>query len=199
MHDEVGALYIYCLASAMPRKLSARMLPDSDDDSPLGQAFLFQSGGEALVVDQLIELGINLPSADRLADTSTQTIIEFSERRAGERLACRKAIEGILESATGEKDPAAVADYLSSHRTQIKEVVDNLNKSLDEIVAVAVWNAAKITVLRVSRQEWPLHSCRKRGQRSFPALGLLSVWSDARRRLEANFGRHASAHRTTTS
>ena len=93
MHDEVGAFYMFCLASEMGQKTNAALLGDSSDDAALGQSLLFEPSSPAEVSEHLLDLGISLPTPEALHDVPIKKIADFAKRRAGERLRFREEVE----------------------------------------------------------------------------------------------------------
>lgn len=146
MNDEVGALYMFCLASEMGEKMNAALLADSSEDAALGQSFLFEPSSPAEVSEHLLNLGISLPTPEALHDVPIDKIADFTERRAGERLRFREEVEGIIETARSASDPNQLADHLSTRKKQIAEAVDALRKTQDELLTGGAVGVAKITV-----------------------------------------------------
>lgn len=146
MHDEVGAFYMFCLASEMSDRMGAPLFSDSIDDAVLGESLLFEPSSAADVSDVLLRVGIRLPSPEELRNVSVSKFAEFAIKRSGERQNFRKAIEGIVETARSAADPNAINDYLASQRSTITEAVNNHRAALDELNVGAVSSIAKITV-----------------------------------------------------
>ncbi len=146
MHDEVGAFYMFCLASEMADKMASPLLTDSQEEAELGQAFLFAPQLGDPVSDMLLKLGIRLPSAEQLEGVPMDRMAAFAEQRGAERQRFRLAVEGIVEAAQGFTDQNAMNDYLSSQRVIIKTAVDDLLKTIDELGVGSISNVAKITV-----------------------------------------------------
>ena len=146
MHDEVGAFYMFCLASEMADKMSAPLFTDSPVDAETGQALLFAPEAGQQVSEILLRLGIQLPSPEQLHDTPLEQIVQFADRRKSEGLQFRTAVEGIVTAATAYTDPNAFNDYLSTQRTTIETAVKNLGLTLNELGVGAISGAAKITV-----------------------------------------------------
>jgi hypothetical protein len=146
MHHEVGASYMFYLASEMADKLSAPLFTDSPDDAAMGQALLFTPDTTASLSEKLVRLGINLPSPQQLQQLPMRKIAKFAQRRAVEKQEFRAAVEGILETARSHTDQNAVDDYLSSQRVRIEAAVRNLRATIDELHVGAVSGAAKITL-----------------------------------------------------
>jgi hypothetical protein len=96
MHDEVGAFYMFCLASEMAEKMSAPLFTDSPTDAETGQALLFAPEAGQQVSEILLRLGIQLPSPEQLQDIPMEKVVEFADRRKSERLQFRSAVEGIV-------------------------------------------------------------------------------------------------------
>jgi len=146
MHDEVGAFYMFCLASEMADKIAAPLFTDSPTDAEIGQALLFAPAAGQPVSDVLLRLGIRLPSPEQLHDIPVEKVVQFADRRKSERLQFRTAVEGIVTAATANADPNAFDDYLTTQRTAIETAVRNLRLTLDELGVGAISGAAKITV-----------------------------------------------------
>jgi hypothetical protein len=146
MQEEVGAFYMFCLASAMAEDISAPLFTDSPDDAAMGQAILFRPDMAANVSEKLVRLGIRLPSPEQLRQIPMGDIADFAERHAVERQDFRAAVEEILKQASSLKDLNAVDDYLYSQRKRIETAVHNLEETLDELRVSAVSETAKITV-----------------------------------------------------
>lgn len=146
MHEEVGALYMFCLASEMGQRINAPLLGDSSEDATLGKSLLFEPNSPAEVSEHLMDVGINMPTPEALHDVSLAKITDFAKNRAGERLRFRKAVDGIIEAARSASDPNQIADYLSTRKTEIAEAVDAIRKTQDELLTGGVVGVAKITV-----------------------------------------------------
>jgi hypothetical protein len=146
MHDEVGAFYMFCLASEMGQKMNAALMGDSSEDAALGQSLLFEPSSPAEVSEHLLNVGISLPTPEALHDVPIKKVADFAQRRAGERLRFRQEVEGIIESARSSSDPNQIADYLSTRKTEIAEAVDAMRKTQDELLTGGVVGVAKITV-----------------------------------------------------
>jgi hypothetical protein len=146
MHDEVGAFYMFCLASEMGQKINAALLGDSSEDAALGQSLLFEPSSSAEVSEHLLNVGISLPTPEALHDVSIAKIADFAERRAGERLRFRQEVDGIIEAARSASDPNQISDHMSTRRTEIAEAVDALRKTRDELFTGGAVGIAKITV-----------------------------------------------------
>jgi len=146
MHEEVGALYMFCLASEMGQKMNAALLGDSSEDAEIGQSLLFEPSSPAEVSEHLLDVGISLPTPEALHDVPIKKVADFAQRRAGERLRFREEVEVIIETARSSSDPNQIADYLSTRKTEIAEAVDALRKTQDELLTGGVAGVAKITV-----------------------------------------------------
>jgi hypothetical protein len=146
MHAEIGAFYMFCLASEMADQIQSPLLTDSKEEAELGQAFLFAPRPGDHVSDMLLRLGIGLPSPEQLAEVPMDRMAAFAEQRGAERQRFRLAVEEIVEAAQGFTDPNAMSDYLSSQRVMIKTAVDDLLKTIDELRVGSISNVAKITV-----------------------------------------------------
>lgn len=146
MHDEVGAFYMFCLASEMADKMAAPLFTDSPDDAEVGQALLFEPQAGEMFSDMLVSLGINLPSPEQLQGVTMEQMAGFAARRATERKDFREAMEGIVTAATANPDPNAIDDYVSKERGRIETAVSNLRLTIDELGVGAISGVAKITV-----------------------------------------------------
>jgi hypothetical protein len=80
-----------------------------------------------------------------MGDVPAKDLAKFSQKRAPERQRFRKAIEGIMGAVRSAGDPNRVEDYLAGERQNIKEAVDDLNKSVTEVYLGSLATAAKIT------------------------------------------------------
>lgn len=146
MHDEVGAFYMFCLASEMADKMSVPLYTDSSNDADMGQALLFTPQANDPVSDILVRLGIGVPSPDQLKDIPMKHIADFAEQRCAEKQAFRDAIEGVASAAGAYEDPNAMDDYLAGQRKQIENAVGDLRKTIDELRVGAISGVAKITI-----------------------------------------------------
>jgi hypothetical protein len=148
MHDEVGSLYMYYLASEVSKKTEAPLLAASDKEAAFGEALLFEPKAEADVTDDLLRLGISFPSPKDLANrqVTAQAIVEFSKKRAAERIAFRDAVHKIIAAARNKDDPHALNTYLAKNAVVIADVVSNLRKTLDELHVGAAKSTAVITI-----------------------------------------------------
>jgi hypothetical protein len=146
MHDEVGAFYMFCLASEIGQKMNAALLGDSSEDAALGQSLLFEPTSPAEVSEHLLNVGISLPTPEALHNIPIEKIADFAHRRAGERLRFREEIERIIEAARSASDPNQLADHLGKRKIEIAEAVDALRKTHDELLTGGVVGVAKITV-----------------------------------------------------
>ncbi len=154
MRDEVGILYMHCLASSMSDAMSAPLLADSTAHAEFGETFLFNPlltsdlarATRLNPTETLLQLGLPLPTPEALAGVTIDKVIRFVNRNASEKQAFRNAIEGILQAASEVTDSNELADYLSDKRTSIQSAIKNLEKSLGEIRVISVGNAAKITI-----------------------------------------------------
>lgn len=146
MQPEIGAFYMFCLASDMAEKISAPLLTDSGEDAALGQALLFEPETVAGVSEILISLGIDLPSPEQMARVPMELVADFSDQRGGEKQRFRAAINEIIETVRSHDDPNAIQDHLSSNRILIKEAVAGIRDTVDELQVGAVSSVAKLTV-----------------------------------------------------
>jgi hypothetical protein len=146
LHDEVGAFYMFCLASEMSGSMGSPLFTDSPDDAVLGQSLLFEPEERSNVTNTLLRVGIQLPSPEALQNVSVGTIVQFAVRRAAERQQFREAVEGIVNTASSISDANALEDYLATHRTKINEAVGDLRAALDELSVGAFSSVAKITI-----------------------------------------------------
>lgn len=146
MRHEVGAFYMFCLASEMSKKMSSPLFTDSRQDATLGQSLLFEPDTAAQVSKILVRVGVTLPSPEQLDQIPMKVIADFVQRRSVEKQQFREAVEGIIEMARSNADQNAIDDYLSSHQKRIVDAVKNLRASLEELKIGAIASAAKITV-----------------------------------------------------
>jgi hypothetical protein len=146
MHGEVGALYMFHLASEMGKRMNAALLGDSSEDATLGKSLLFEPTSPAEVSEHLLDVGINMPTPEALHEVPLTKITDFAKNRAGERLRFRKAVDGIIEASRSASDPNQIADYLSERKTEIAEAVDAIRKTQDELLTGGLVGVAKITV-----------------------------------------------------
>ena len=146
MHDEVGTFYMFCLASEMGQKMNASLMGDSSEDAALGQSLLFEPTSPAEVSDHLLDVGISLPTPEALRDVPIEKIADFAQRRAGERMRFREEVEGIIDAARSASDPNQIADHLSKRKVEIKEAVEAMRKTQDELLTGGGVGVAKITV-----------------------------------------------------
>ncbi len=116
MHGEVGALYMFCLASEMSDAIEAPLLSDSEYDAEIGQAFLFEPQTGVDVTDTLMRAGIRLSGPAELSAIPTKEVAAFAHRRAAERQRFRIAVQGILEVVRSAADPHVLEDYLDKQR-----------------------------------------------------------------------------------
>jgi hypothetical protein len=153
MRDEVASFYMFCLASEMSRGMNSPLFSDTPEDVALGESLLFEPDpadtragpSTATASSDLLALGIRFPSPEQMGDVRAKDLAKFSEKRAPERQRFRKAIEGIMGAVRSAGDPNRVEDYLAGERKNIKEAVDDLNKSLTEVYLGSLATASKIT------------------------------------------------------
>lgn len=148
MYDEVGAFYMFCLASEMGDQMKSPLFSDSLDTAALGQSLLFEPGKELLRTSSvLVSLGIELPGPNELSHVSTSKVVKFSAQRADERRIFREAIEGIVDIARSAHDDNALHDYLAKHCTAIQAALTSYRQTVDELrVGTIASLATKITV-----------------------------------------------------
>jgi hypothetical protein len=146
MHDELGAFYMFCLASEMAKGMAAPLYTDSPSDAGVGQTLLFTPRPGDPTSDTLVRLGICMPSPNQLKDIPMDNVADFAERRRAEKLEFRTAIEGIIAAAGAYGDLNAMNDYLTSERARIEKAVANLHMTIHELGVGAISGAAKITV-----------------------------------------------------
>lgn len=148
MRNEIGAFYMHCLASEMSAKMKAPLMTDSKDEAAVGEAILFQPNTDDKVTSTLAQLGIQLPTPNQLSHIPMATIISFAERRAPERQAFRQLAETLLEKVASHdmQDENALNDYILSQQVQIRDTMQNLQKTLDELKVGALSAGAKIAV-----------------------------------------------------
>jgi hypothetical protein len=153
MQNEIASFYMFCLASEMSRSMNAPLFSDTFEDAALGEALLFEPESEDVSINfevateasDLLQLGIQLPSPDQMGDIPVKKLVKFSEKRSPERQRFRKAIEGIMGTVRSANDPNKIQDYLAGERENIREAVNDLNKSLTEVYTGALATASKIT------------------------------------------------------
>lgn len=149
MRDEVGAFYMFCLASEMGRRIGSPLMSDSIDDSTLGQSLLFEpdsatdTDGTSGV---LVRMGLTLPSPPDLQHVPMAKIVDFAQRRAAERQRFRETIEGIMTIAGSATDPNQLSDYLAAQRIQIADAVNDVRDTMGELHVGTAWSTAKITL-----------------------------------------------------
>ena len=148
MHDEVGSLYMYYLASEMSRNIQAPLLAPTDEEAAFGKTLLFEPEPGADVSADLLRLGVSLPSPKdfQQGGISVQDLVDFAKKRAGERIAFREAIQEIITVARNTADPNALDDYIRREARVIGEAVSNLRKTIDELHVGAAKSAAAITL-----------------------------------------------------
>jgi hypothetical protein len=147
MRDELGALYMFCLASEAGRRIGAPLFAEPDGSSDIGQSLLFEPSNDTDVTSEhLARIGVRMPGPDDVAHVPTAKIVTFVERRASERDSFRDCVEQVIEAARSAKDVNAIEDYLATNRTRIRASVEDLRKTLDEIGVQGFGAAAKITV-----------------------------------------------------
>jgi len=132
----ITALYLLFLAKEMSNKINAPMVTDVPGLSELGQYILFSE--EIIPSDfksdnMLLQLDIKFPSATDLAHLSFDDILKFRNQRNDERRRFRKAIEEIRQKSHALEDPHALADYFNDKKQEIKQTVDDHQKSLNDI------------------------------------------------------------------
>lgn len=146
MDEQLGAFYMYCLASEMARQMGVPLLSDSRSEANVGQSMLFDPGSADDVSCVLVRIGVLLPSPAALQSVSASEVGAFVERHAGERLRFREAIEGVVSAARTITDENALADYLAEQRVGIDEAVRDHRSALRELKLGGVDTVAKITV-----------------------------------------------------
>lgn len=146
MHQEVGAFYMFCLASEMGTKMRAPLFSDTHDDASLGQSLLFEPAPEADVSGVLARVGITLPSPIDLQEVPMARIAAFARSRAAERQLFRETVEDVVEVVRSARDQNAIDDYLSTQRVKISRAVKDFRDTLDELNVGAANSAARITV-----------------------------------------------------
>jgi hypothetical protein len=148
MHQEVGALYMFSLAAEMGQKMKMPLQTSDKQHGQIGQAFLFESSADHIekTTGQLIELGLDLPSAEDLSDVPLDKVIQFHKNRTPERLAFRTAVNEILETARASDDPNAVSDYIAAKRGEIQATLENYRKTIGELAVGAANSLLKVTV-----------------------------------------------------
>jgi hypothetical protein len=146
MHDEIGAFYMFCLASEMSEKMTSPLLTDSRDEAEMGQSMLFSPQPGEDVSDMLLKVGIRLPKPEQLQHVPMERMAQFSKDRAAERQEFRSAVEALVDATKAFNDPNAINDYLATQRIRIEAAVKNLLKTLDELGVGAISGVAKITV-----------------------------------------------------
>ena len=146
MHDEVGAFYMFCLASEMAERMSSPLYTDSPGDADVGQALLFAPRPGDQMSDILVRLGIRMPSPEQMNHIPMVNIADFAKRRKAEKLEFRTAVEGIVTTAKEYSDPNAMNDYLATERVSIEKAVTSLYRTLDELGVGGISGVAKITV-----------------------------------------------------
>jgi hypothetical protein len=130
MHDEVGSLYMYCLAAEIGQQMNLPLMASIPDDEELGQALLFEPSthNTETTTEQLVQLGLGLPSAADLDDIPLDKVIAFHHERYGERIAFRTEVEKILETARASQDANAVTDYLHSQRLVARKSLATIDR-----------------------------------------------------------------------
>lgn len=146
MHDEVGAFYMFCLASEMSRQIGAPLFSDHQEDAALGQSLLFEPDSSADVSEVLLRVGVKLPSPEALQDVPLRDVVNFAVKRADERRRFREAVEGIVKTARSAENQTAIEDYLATQRAAIESAVNDHRQALDELRVGVVASFAKITV-----------------------------------------------------
>jgi hypothetical protein len=146
MHDEVGAFYMFCLASEMSSQMSSPLLTDSPAETQLGESLLFESNGGDELTEVLYRVGIKLPSPDKLHNVPMSQVASFAAQRAPERKRFREAIEGIIEKVRSTHDANAIDDYLETQKIEIEEAINDMNRTVDELRVGIVTSVAKVTI-----------------------------------------------------
>jgi hypothetical protein len=147
MHDEVGALYMYCLATEIGQQMNVPLMAATSDDEEIGQALLFEPSIHAeATTEQLVQLGLGLPSAPDLAHIPLDKVIAFHHERSGERIAFRTEVEEILETARSSKNANAVNDYLQSERLLIEKILSDYQGTLRELAVGTAGSILKVSV-----------------------------------------------------
>jgi hypothetical protein len=146
MQPEVGAFYMFCLASDMAEKMGTPLFTETREDAAFGEALLFEPETVVDSSEVLVNLGIKMPSPEQMAEVPIKRVIKFAEKRGGEKQRFRAAINGIIEAARSSDDPNAIQDHLSSNRVVINEAVVGIRSTIDELHVGAVSTTAKLTV-----------------------------------------------------
>jgi len=146
MHDEVGACYMFCLASEMGHGMSAPLFTDSPEEVLLGQSLLFEPSHGTPVSQTLIRAELVLPAPGAMKDVPAAKLVRFATMHSGERRRFRGMMEGIIETARTLADERAMDDYLRTKGAEIDDAVKSLRSKLAELHIGATGSVAKITV-----------------------------------------------------
>jgi hypothetical protein len=189
MREEIGAFYMYCLASEMGSRIDAPLFAEAEDDAAVGQALLFQPDTSGDVSSTLAALEVDVPSAEQLREVSVEALANFVESRAGERRRFRLAMESIIEKVRATADPNAIEDYLSDQRTEIREATNASRAVLDELHAGAAGGFMKITVPAgfaaaiAAASIQPISAAILAG--TGIVMSVISLWAETRGKLRA--------------
>ncbi|HKI01439.1 MAG TPA: DUF6236 family protein [Thermoanaerobaculia bacterium] len=148
VRDELGNFYMHCLATKMSQMMGAPLFTDSPGSTSWGKSLVFsptKGASSDELTDELIQLGIRLPSPEAMAQVPIEKLLRFHHLRAPERQRFRRTIEDILEKAASKEDRPALADYMADKRTEITAAIDDFRGTLDDLQVQAVNSIAKLT------------------------------------------------------
>jgi len=132
----ITALYLMVLAIEMSKSIKAPMLTDVRELSGLGQHILWSDEiipGDTAPDNVLMQLDIDFPSSEALANIPFEDIIRFRQKRNNERRRFRSVIEQIRSTAQGLEDINALSDYLSEKKQDIQQAINDHKKTLINI------------------------------------------------------------------
>jgi len=132
----IAALYSMVLAMEMSTKINAPMLTDIPGLSDLGQYILWSDNIIPPKTQQdnvLMQLNVDFPASEQLAELSFDDILGFRQQRNDERRRFRRAVEEIRRKAQELDDPSALSDYLNEQKQEIQQSINDHRKTLNDI------------------------------------------------------------------
>lgn len=145
MKEEVGAYYMFCLASEMGAQMKATIFTDTEENATIGQSLLFQPRAAETRTDVLVKLGIQMPLPQELAKVPLKDFIKFTKESGGQRRAFREAIEVVLNAASSIQDPNALEDFLHNERAKLEDALKAHNSKLRELNLTTMNAVAALT------------------------------------------------------
>jgi hypothetical protein len=145
MRRELGAAYMFYLASEMSSGMRAPLFTDSRPIAVAGETVHFDADlqDHADTTESLLHFGIAMPSPEEVANIDVTTLAKFCRDRRDEKRAFRQAIEKLAAKVPTD-DPHAFRFATREASAEVETAYSDLRASVEELGITKLSGLAKI-------------------------------------------------------